>query len=158
MVSLASTFGRRFWLLVAVLPALALSAMSDFFTVHSSCNTGDVNNLLDDAVDLLDRTLEALTVLKSTGGFFSAGSEKRNYMRNMHDTYGTSYYNIFSKSLSDVDMAVVDGRMGKPFLRASWWRLFVRFLRMLIFSERRAYFQPGIRKYGTRSPRGTRAR
>jgi hypothetical protein len=87
--------------------------MSDFFTVHSDCNTDRLDALLTATLDMLDKTIQALTTLLETSNPFDAGSEKYNYMRNLHHTFGTAFYRRKDTGLSAADVQIAKDRRGE---------------------------------------------
>ena len=111
MVRLATMLVRS---VIFLLPALASGAMSDFFMVHPSCDAQLVDALLDDTVDMLDRTLEAIALVKTTTGTFALGSNKRNIMRNSRHAFGTGNYKVWDTTLSPADRTTLDRVQGEP--------------------------------------------
>jgi hypothetical protein len=82
-------------------------------TVHSSCDAAALDAVLTATIDVLDKAIQALNVVMGSTDPFRFGSEKFNYMRNLHHTFGTGYYRGGDTALSADDVRIARDRRGE---------------------------------------------
>jgi hypothetical protein len=92
-------FIRNVLLALAIYPAASRCAMSDLFTIDSSCNGIDIDTVFNDAITLLASAQAAVDTVKSARNFNKiTNSKARQAMKNARHMFGIKDYSPLDTS------------------------------------------------------------
>jgi hypothetical protein len=90
---------RNVLLALAIYPAASKCAMSDLFTIDSSCNGIDIDTVFDDAITLLASAQTAVNTVESARNFNKiTNSKARQAMKNARHMFGIKDYSALDAS------------------------------------------------------------